>query len=58
MNLFELTVMADKGGNSVRFVYSNRPIAAQPNPVNLPLLYNKNTGKNISQSVSSRLSYQ
>jgi hypothetical protein len=50
--------MAAKGGNSVRFVYSYLPNATQPNPVNLPLLYIRKAGKYVSQSESSRLSYQ
>jgi hypothetical protein len=57
-NFFKLTVIAAKGGNSVRFVYSNLPKATQPNPVSFPLLYRRKTGKNVSQFASSRLSYQ
>lgn len=58
LNHSELTVIADKGGNSVRFVYSNFPILAQPYPVNVPLLYIRKAGKYVEQSESSRLSYQ
>lgn len=57
-NFIKLTLRAFNGGCSVRFVYSYLPTVAQPNPVNLPLLYMRKTGKKRSQSKSSRLSYQ
>ena len=52
------TLKAANGGYSVRVEYSNLPAVAQPNPVNLPLLYMRNEGKNDAQSTSNRLSYQ
>ena len=57
-SFFKHTVNAVNGGNSVRSVNSYLPAVAQPNPVNFPLLYIRNDGKNRLQSVSSRLSYQ
>jgi hypothetical protein len=54
----QLTLNDAKGGYSVRFVYSNLPTLAQPNPVSFPLLYIRKAGNNVSQFESSRLSYQ
>lgn len=52
------TVIALKGGNSVLLVYSYLPTVSQPKPVSLPLLNIRKAGKNVSQSVSNRLSNQ